>query len=73
MSLCQTDRATLIRRRFLQVGFSGFFGFGTAELLAGRALAERSFRDQTRRFGHRSKAAGQVDDPGLPDRRPESP
>jgi len=32
--------ADLIRREFLQVGFSGFLGFGLADLMAGRALAE---------------------------------
>ncbi len=32
--------ADMIRRELLQVGFCGFLGFGLADLLAGRALAE---------------------------------
>src|SRR5271157_720265 len=40
MTLCDSHPADLIRREFLQVGFCGFLGFGLADLLAGRALAE---------------------------------
>src|SRR5271157_2724925 len=40
MTLCDSHPADLIRREFLQVGFRGFLGFGLADLLAGRALAE---------------------------------
>ncbi len=40
MTLCDSHSADLIRREFLQVGFCGFLGFGLADLLAGRALAE---------------------------------
>ena len=40
ITLCVSHPADLIRREFLQVGFCGFLGFGLADLLAGRALAE---------------------------------
>jgi hypothetical protein len=40
----------VIRREFLQVGFSGFLGLGLSELLAGRARAERV--DAGRRRDH---------------------
>jgi len=40
MKSCDSHSGDLIRREFLQVGFSGFLGFGLADLLAGRALAE---------------------------------
>ncbi len=42
MISCIDDPADMHRRQFLQVGFCGYLGFGLAELLAGRAVAEGS-------------------------------
>ena len=39
----------VVRREFLQVGFSGFLGLGMAELMAGRARAERPAGARVRR------------------------
>jgi hypothetical protein len=40
MTFCHSHPPGVLRREFLQVGFSGYLGLGLAELLAGRALAE---------------------------------
>ena len=50
----------IVRREFLQVGFSGFLGLGLPGLLAGRGDRPPS---------ERPARAGEVGDPGLPDRR----
>ncbi len=40
----QPNGTGMLRRQFLQVGFSGFLGFGLAELFAGQASAARPAR-----------------------------
>src|SRR6516162_1154455 len=46
MAMNHTHAVGVIRREFLQVGFSGYLGLGMADLLAGRTRAERAGQRQ---------------------------
>jgi hypothetical protein len=48
MTFCHSHPPGVLRREFLQVGFSGYLRLGLAELLAGRALAEEVSRRRNR-------------------------
>src|SRR4051794_36129124 len=49
MELNHGHPSGVVRREFLQVGFSAFLGLGTADLMAGRARAERPAGARVRR------------------------
>ncbi len=48
MKLCDRDPADVLRRQFLQVGFSGYLGLGLSDLLAGRVMADRDTANPNR-------------------------
>ena len=73
MTESHNHRSGVIRREFLQVGFSAYLGLSMTGILAGRAEGRRRRRRVSRATGSRRETAGQVDDPGLSDRRAQPP
>ena len=72
MPLTHRHPIGILRREFLQVGFSGLLGLGLPDLMAmrGRAAAA-SPGGSKREAGGGTDAAGEIGDPGLPDGRAE--
>lgn len=62
MTICHSHPPGVLRREFLQVGFSGYLGLGLAELLAGRALAEEVAAAKPSRIasGNRPRARSMI-------------
>ena len=75
MQVTHVHATGVIRREFLQVGFSGLLGLGLTELLEGRARAKAHSGAvaSSPATSNRTKAPGPIADSCLSDRRPEPP